>query len=280
MITVRYRAALFSTILAATTFAATAAVLAVAAPASAVVPGFAVKITELPGSIAAGAAPSTVTVVASTDVGRRCQKVRWSMVLRVDGVDLGQVRVDRVEETGSFPLRIQADGDTARLTDVQLDPGELCTGSTVTARYRVAVDASADAGRVTFQAEAYDRNERLLQQASATSRVVGDRTAPSPSPSASPSPSESESAEPEESADASEPAEDAAAGADGPASPDPTGIAAVPTSSGDVPSLLGPGLIIGAVLVFLGVGLLLRLRLKARQAEVRPLHTSFYPSHQ
>jgi hypothetical protein len=33
-----------------------------------------------------------------------------------------------------------------------------------------------------------------------------------------------------------------------------------------VPSLLGPGLIIGAVLVFLGVSLLLRLRLRNRGA--------------
>ena len=51
------------------------------------------------------------------------------MVLTVDGADLDQVRVDRVEEDGNFPLRVRTEGDTARLTDVRLDPGQLCRGT-------------------------------------------------------------------------------------------------------------------------------------------------------
>ena len=51
-------------------------------------------------------------------------------------------------------------------------------------------------------------------------------------------------------------------------------------AKGGTPSLLGPGLIVGAVLVFLGVGLLLRLRIRNRglknQRNLTP--TSFYPA--
>jgi hypothetical protein len=258
MITVRHRTALFSTILALTT-----AVIAVGAPASAAVPGFDVKITELPGSFAAGAGPRTVTAVASTEVALRCQKVRWSLLMQVAGVDLDQVKVDRIEDGGSFPLQVQANGDTARLTDVRLDPGELCRGSTVTARYQVSFAEGAATGRVSFQAEAYDRNERLLQQASAISEVVGSGAAQA-SPTAQESePSPSPSAEP--SADVEETGEAAADETAGPAPSRTDGvIASVPAGNDDVPSLLGPGLIIGAVLVFLGIALLLRLRLKNR----------------
>ena len=70
--------------------------------------------------------------------------------------------MDRVEETGSFPLDIRTDGDVARLTDRQLDPGTLCPGRTVTARYRVAFAGDVTRGRVTLAAEAYDANLRLL----------------------------------------------------------------------------------------------------------------------
>ena len=48
---------------------------------------------------------------------------------------------------------------------------------------------------------------------------------------------------------------------------------------GEVPSLLGPGLIVGAVLVFLGVGLLLRLRLRGRKLDAPAMPSRFHPSH-
>jgi hypothetical protein len=268
MVAVRNRTALLYSILAVAT-----AVFAVPGPASAAVPGFEVQITELPGEFAAGAAASTLTVVASTDAGRRCQKVRWSMLMRVNGINLNQVNVDRVEDGGSFPLSVQADGDTARLTDVQLDPGSLCRDSTVTARYQVSFASEVTDGQVTFQAEAYDATERLLQQATATREVVNGDAAADPTPSADPSatPPEEASADGEESA---QPSEDAAApsGSDAPGS-----VAAVPAGSGTDTSLLSVGVIVGAVLIFLGVGLLLRLRLRNRRngsASPEP----FYPA--
>jgi hypothetical protein len=257
MIAVRHRAAAVLT----TAVAMATVVLAGPGPARAAVDGFDVTITELPARFTAGADARTVTVVASTEAGRNCEKVRWSMLLEVEGVALDQIRVDRVEEDGSFPLQVQAQGDTARLTDVRLDPGRLCPGRTVTARYQVAVDDAAADGRVTFQAQAFDSGDRLLEEASASSRVVGEAGAESPSPA--PSETESESAAPEQ--------EDAGAAApSAPAAPG-DGLAADPAAGeGGVPSLLGPGLVVGAVLVFLGVSLLLRLRLRNRGAKAVP----------
>lgn len=254
----RHRTALLCSILAVVT-----AVFAVPGPASAAVPGFRVQITELPGSFTAGADTGTVTVVASTDVSRRCQKVRWSMLLTVNGISLDQVKVDRVEEDASFPLSVQAGGDTARLTDVRLDPGELCRGRTVTARYRLTFDPDVADGQVTLQAEAYDTTRRLLQLASATREVVNGQ------PQAEPSPTQ----------DADGTSEDEQSAPDPPAAEPTRGAAAaVPVSrNGGDTNLLGVGLVVGAVLIFLGVGLLLRLRLRTRRADQVATRQVFYP---
>jgi hypothetical protein len=248
MIAVRIRSAalLTSTLVAA-------AIVALPAPARAVVEGIEVTITELPDEFEAGDDPRTVEVVASTDRrpdGPRCRKVRWSLVLQVTGADLDQVRVDRVEEDGSVPLRVQTEGDTARLTDVRLDPGRLCPGRTVTARYRVAFDDDTPTGEVSLQAQAFGADDRLLQSASGASRVTGEEPEPSETPS-------------EEATAAAEPSEEAAAPpAAGTGEPELFAAA----GAGGTPSLLGPGLVIGAVLVFLGVGLLLRIRMRNRNA--------------
>jgi len=264
---VRHRAAaLLSSVL-----AIAAATLALPAPAQAAVEGFKVTITQLPDEFEAGAGARTVQVVASTDNEGRCRKVRWSMVLKVDGVDLDQVRVNRVENDDNFPLRVQSDGDTARLTDVRFDPGSLCRGKTVTAVYRVAFDDDAD-GKVTFQAQVFDATTRLLEEASASSRVVGERAEPSPSPS-----EESESPAPEESQVAVEDEESPEVAAP-PAGTGGDNLSAnAAASEGGVPSLLGPGLIIGALLVFAGVGLLLRIRLRNRAPKHQQMPTGFYP---
>jgi hypothetical protein len=273
MIAVRHRAALLSAIL-----AVAAATLILPGRAAAVEPGFEVDITELPETFTAGAGARTVTVVASSEQNR-CQKVRWSLLIAVAGPDLDEVEVARVEEDGDFPVQVQnAGGGTARITDVQLDPGQLCRGRTVTARYRVGFDDDADSGRVTFRAQAFNAGRTLLQEASSRSQVKGEEAEPqeseSPSPEPSPSPTES-SPEPEESAAAEETAE-----------PEPTksevDVASVPTSGSDsgTPSLLGAGLVVGGILVFLGVGLLLRLRLRSRTPKhSSQLPTSFYPAN-
>ena len=241
----------------------TAAALAPAAAQAA--PGFDVRITELPGRIEAGADPSTVTVVASTDVGRNCQKVRWSLVLTVDGLDLDQVRVDRVEDDGSFPLAVQSGGDTARLTDRQLDPGELCRDRTVTARYRVAVDEDADGGEVSLQAQAFDRGAELLAEADGSVAVAAAGGAePTPSPSDTPDPGESAEADDGGGAKADETA------APGPS--DEAGTAVRTSGDSGTTSLLGVGLVIGALLIFLGVGILLRMQLRQRRRAAAVMH--------
>ncbi|MGV9212068.1 hypothetical protein ACTFTM_09425 [Micromonospora sp. RB23] len=146
-------------------------VLTLAAPAQA---AFATEMSGLPARFTAGDQVRTISaVVSQTDRRGGCAKVRWSMVLRVQGIRLDQVKMDRVEENGDFPVEIRTEGDVARLTDRQLDPGTLCPGRTVTARYRVAFAEDVTQGRVTLAAEAYDANLRLLARQTVTRSVVG-----------------------------------------------------------------------------------------------------------
>lgn len=264
----RHRAALLSTLL-----TVAAATLALPGRAAAVEPGFEVTVTEAPASITTGDRARTLTVVASSEQNR-CQKVRWSLLLQVDGVELDEVGLRRIEEDGNFPVEVESDDDTARITDRQLDPGELCRGSTVTANYTIAVDDEAESGRITYQAQAFNAAGTLLQETTATSQVVGEAPERDADESPSPEPSETEpSDEPSE-----EPAEDEET-----VEPEETGapdddVAAVPASENGTPSLLGPGLVVGGLLVFVGVGLLLRLRTRARDAEQTRLQTGFYPT--
>lgn len=233
---------------------AMAVLLLPAAPALAVDDDVTVSI-QGPDEFRAGAGAATVNVVASTDErGQRCRKVRWSMLLRVSGAEIDQLRVDRVEDDASFPVQVRTEGDAARLTDRQLDPGQLCRGRTVTAVYRIAFTGDAPAGEVRLEASAFDRRGELIQSAGATRTVAGEEPEGSPSPT----PSESESAEPEES-------EEPEAAVPPAAAPDAEDLAQA-AGEGGTPSLLGPGLIVGAVLVFLGVGLLMRIRLRNRKA--------------
>ena len=272
----RQRAALLSIGIAVAT-----AVLAVASPANAALPGFEVNLSA-PGQFKAGADAKAVQAVVSTATVRRCQKVRWSMLLRVSGgVTFDDVKVTRIENGGEFPLQSQISGDTARLTDVQLDPGQLCRGSTVTARYDVSFGDDAPAGQVSYQIRALNVQNVVLQQAAATSRVDGEQAAPKPSPT----PTESKTAKPAPSPSESD---EASAAAVAPDDPSDDAAAALPTSQvqanatageSGVPSLLGPGLIVGALFVFVGIGILLRLRLRSREPKGHPLPTSFYPTH-
>lgn len=246
---------------------AVACTVALSSPADAAARGVQVSFTEVPGTLATGDAARTVTVVASADAGR-CRKVRWSMLVSVQGIGLDQVSLDRIEDDGAFPVRVESAGDTARITDLALDPGRLCRDRTVTARYRIAVDGDR-AGRVSFQAQAFDAAGRLLEAAGGSSRVLGAAAPPATTRPPSPSPSPSRSAErpsPSPSATVSdEPSEgtgepDSAAAIPPPADPGgPLSTDRAATSSG-IPSLFGPGVVIGALLVFVGVGVLVRLR--------------------
>ncbi|MEV4628764.1 hypothetical protein AB0J90_21095 [Micromonospora sp. NPDC049523] len=235
--------------------------LATGTPVSAA-PGFDTRL-DLPGQFTAGGDPATISAVVGTSERGECRKVRWSLVLRVAGLRLDQVRVDRVEETGSFPVQVRADGDTARLTDTELDPGELCRDRTVTARYRIAFGAEAAGGRVTVTAEAFDARSRLLASGSATRTVAGSRARATPSatrPTGSPSPEATEAA-PEESAEEEQPdelipvptEEPVVASGTGGGRPDPA------ANSGRL-GLVQVGFLTGALLLFLGVGLLMRVR--------------------
>lgn len=77
--------------------------LALAAPAQA---AFTTELSGLPARFTAGEQVRTVSAVVSrTDRRGGCVKVRWSMVLSVQGLRLDQVKMDRVEEAGDFPWR-------------------------------------------------------------------------------------------------------------------------------------------------------------------------------
>ncbi|MDG4808643.1 hypothetical protein O7634_17975 [Micromonospora sp. WMMD1120] len=238
----------------------TGTVLTLGTPAQA---AFATELGGLPGQFTAGEQVRTISaVVSQTDRRGGCAKVRWSMVLSVQGIRLDQVKMDRVEENGEFPVEIRADGDTARLTDRQLDPGTLCPGRTVTARYRVAFDRDVTQGRVTLAAEAYDVNLRLLARQTATRSVVGAAVPTrSPKPSATTAaPTETASA-PAESADTAteEPVVDYPADAVPPA-------ASRPVSQSGGFGVVQAAFLLGGLLLSLGVGLLLRLRHLARES--------------
>ncbi|MFG3555397.1 hypothetical protein ACGGAQ_13600 [Micromonospora sp. NPDC047557] len=236
------------------------AVLTLAAPAQA---AFATEMSGLPARFSAGDQVRTISaVVSQTDRRGGCAKVRWSMVLRVQGIRLDQVKMDRVEENGDFPLEVQTEGDVARLTDRQLDPGTLCPGRTVTARYRVAFAEDVTQGRVTLAAEAYDANLRLLARQTATRSVVGAGARPTgtPTPSATPAePSDPPSEPAQESAPAEEPVADQPIDAAPPA-------AGRPVSQAGGFGMVQAAFLLGGLLLSLGVGLLLRLRHLTRAA--------------
>jgi hypothetical protein len=243
-----------------------AASMAWGAPAHADVPGFAVKVGQAPATFTTGKGARPLTAVVSTQRDlRRCLKVRWTLIVRAQGVSLDQIRVNRVEEGGSFAVQARVVGDAARITDSRPDPGELCKGRTVTGRWDVSF-TGPDNGSVTFEARAVE-GARVLSSASTTSRVVSPVAAKrSPSPSASPSPSVVEEATEE---------------AEQPQATETSAEAAALNPASGTPSVLGPGLIVGAVLVFLGVALLLRIRSRNRkqpawQSETQQLPTGFY----
>jgi hypothetical protein len=267
MMIMRRPAARFTTVL-----AFVAASLAWGLPASAA-EGFDVTVEREPGTITIGKDARTLTAVATTDREQRCRKVRWALTVRTEGVSLDQIRILRVENDRSFRIRTQVAGaDTARLIDAQPDPGQLCPGRTVTGRWDVAF-AGPDSGTVTFEASALEANGRELATTSTTSRVVTPVAA-----TPSPTPTQEESTGPEEDED-----EDGGAPGGGatPADPPTSAAALDPAAAAGSFSVLGPGLIVGAVLVFVGVGLLLRLRARNRRdpvlaAQTRTLPNGFY----
>ena len=254
-----------------TALALVAASLAWTSPASAAVQGFAVDIGQSPATFTTGKNASTLTAIASTErQQRRCVKVRWSLTVRTDGISLDQVRVNRIEDGQSFRVRAQLTDDAARITDVQLDPGQLCRDQTVSGRWDISF-AGPDNGQVSFEARALDATGRELAAASLNSRVISPVAA---KPSATPSPTPSKVADDEDDQAVVDPTTPANR---------TTSAAALNPASG-TPSVLGPGLIIGAVLVFLGVALLLRIRTRNRKATTSPawqtetqtLPTGFY----
>ncbi|MBL7258356.1 hypothetical protein [Paractinoplanes lichenicola] len=248
------------------------ATLAWASPARADVPGFEVKVGQAPQTFTTGKNAGTLTAVASTDRGLRCLKVRWALSIETKGISLDQVRVTRVENNQSFPVRAGVDDETATVVDERLDPGQLCRDRTVTGRWDIAFTGPDD-GEVVFQAQAFDAAGRLLSSTGTESRVVSPVAA---EPSESPSPSPTPSAVPTEDAPVEDEPVDEQTQDAAPAATDQAALTPASNSS----NVLGVGLIVGALMVFLGVGMLLRLRLRNRrqpawQTETQAMPTGF-----
>ncbi|MEV0431235.1 hypothetical protein [Micromonospora sp. NPDC050495] len=228
---------------------------------------FSTELSGLPAEFTAGDEVRTLAAVVSRSDGGGCVKVRWSMLLRVQGLRLDQVRVDRVEDTGSFPLEVRTEGDVARLTDRDLDPGLLCPGRTVTARYRVAFAGDVDRGRVSFAAEAYDQQLRLLARQTASRQVVGRAAPAEPSRSAKPTPSATEPTDPATEAPATEePAGEVPPSEEAVAEPPVPGAAGRPIAASGGFGVTQAAFLLGGLLLFLGAGLLLRMRRLLRPA--------------
>lgn len=254
------------TTLAAFAGAVAVAVAVVPAPAQAAAPGFDLEFVDAPGSFTAGGGREDVRVEVSTDRRRPCLKVRWIMQVRAEGFPINQVAFRRIEEDRDFPTRQAAQGDTAQIADAQPDPGQVCGDDTVEAPYQFEVKGE-QGGRIEFRAVALDVGGRPLAQSSRTVTVQGEqRRTAEPTPStASPSPTEDDD---DASAAPSEPAEpsDGGGGGDATVSAPPPDPQARVSGTDDDSNLLLPGLAVGAVLVFAGVALLVRLRARTRQA--------------
>lgn len=234
-----------------------AAGFGVAGPARAAA-AFATELSGLPDEFTAGDRVETLSAVVSRSDGGGCVKVRWSMVLSVRGMRLDQVKMDRVEESGEFPLEIRTEGDVARLTDRQLDPGTLCPGRTVTARYRVAFAEDVTEGRVSFAAEAYDQDLRLLARQTATREVVG----PGAATTDPPTPAETSAApvDPTPTEPAADDTGEASPSDEAVAELPPAGVAGRPVARSGGFGVVQAAFLLGGLLLFLGAGLLLRLR--------------------
>ncbi len=239
--------------LAAATLAVVAATMAWVAPAQADTPGFTAKITSAPDTFTVGKDAHTVSAAVSTDRPdlRRCLNVRWVLIVSTQGVSLNQIKINR-----AVPVRAQLQEDSIRVIDAQVDPGQLCRGQTVTAKWTVSF-VGPDNGSVTFLARALSQQGRVLASADASSRVVtavADKPSKSPDASASASPTASPTFTPE-------PAQSAVVAPIESRNVDPAALAK--NTSGL--NVLLPGLIVGAVLVFVGIALLMRLRSRNRR---------------
>ncbi|WP_433825415.1 hypothetical protein ACQP2E_25260 [Actinoplanes sp. CA-015351] len=256
----RHSTALFGAVLAGVVLSMT-----LEAPAGADEPGFSVRVTA-PEEFTTGESAKTVTAVVTSE-NRRCRKVRWALLVH-SGLQDDQLAVVRVEDDGEFRTSTSTSGITTTFLDDQLDPGTLCRGRTVTGRWQVAF-TGPDAGQVQFEAQAFDAQGTLLTAGGASVQVESDEE---PAPSPSPSPSPSAEAEPEPAGETDETSETPAAG-----SGDESRDAEAALVSEDS-FLLGPGLIVGGVFVFLGVLLLLRIRSRSRSArqESQRVPTGFY----
>jgi hypothetical protein len=239
-----------------------------AAPAHADVPGFDVRVSA-PATFKASGNTKTLTAVVTSDQ-RVCRKVRFTLVIRGGDVPLDRVRVSRFEDSGEFPTRADVNGDTATLVDEQLDPGTLCRNRTVTGRWQVGF-GGRNGGEVRFEVQAFDAQGTLLTTGGATTEVTGQVATSFPSASPTPEPSRT-TASPEPDDEETEPAATTRPGANA------TESAAALAPVSDDSNLLGPGLIVGGVLFFLGLLLLLRLRARTREArrEAETLPTGFY----
>jgi cobalamin biosynthesis Mg chelatase CobN len=182
--------------------------------------------------------------------------VRWALIVSTQGVSLDQIKINR-----SVPVRAQLLEDSVRVVDAQLDPGQLCRDQTVAAKWTVNF-TGPDNGSVTFSARALSQQGRVLASADASSRVVtavADKPSKSPSASSSASPAPSPTFTPE-------PAKTAVAN---PIESPSVDAAALARNTSGLNVLL-PGLIVGAVLVFVGIALLMRLRSRSRRTKGGP----------
>jgi hypothetical protein len=260
---------------AATALAAAAATLAWAAPAVADLPGFDVKVTQAPDTFTVGKDARTLSAVVSTSSDRlqsRCAKVKWALIISTKGVSLDQARVNRIENGKSVAVKARFQGEDARIVDDQVDPGQLCRDQTVSAKWTVSF-TGPDNGSVNFSMQAISQRGQVLATGGTSARVI-TAVANQPSKSASPSPSETSTFSPQ-------PTEAVVANLPTSSSADPAALAGKSSKS----DALLPGLLVGAVLVFGGVALLMRVRSRNRklaaggpgwQQDTQMLPTGFY----
>jgi hypothetical protein len=168
--------------------------LAMPAMAAAAAPG-AVSIGGLPSAFQAGGGGGTLTITvtkSSDGANEGCTQVRYAIVIRLSGLNTGEVIVSRPIGGAAVPLTASGGRGTVRVEDRFPGSAPLC-GSSVSADYQVRFLAGAPGGRATFTAEAFRTDGHRLGSASGSS-LVTNRVAASASASGKPSSTSSSSA--------------------------------------------------------------------------------------
>ncbi len=167
------------------------ATVIVASPAMVVVPGvgvalaadaYEVRITGLPDKFQAGAAQGGIMSVSATRLAAECSRVRALMLITLQGIDYGDLKVEVKTERGWEISPISRAGDNImRAEDNWIDVNFLCQGQVRALQHRITFLAGAPTGPALIDVVVSSHGSSTeAGRAQATRPVVAGAPAPSP----------------------------------------------------------------------------------------------------